>query len=83
MTTARSYTFDIYDENAKLIRRDIDTFAETVQAKRHAGKLCKQHGGPVDLAFDDDNRSWDEKYIATVEPSTHHTAGYLTMRLEA
>lgn len=82
MTTKRDYQFVIYDENADFIRTRVEPFAETVQAKRHAGKLCKRHGGPVDLAFAEGG-DWAARYISTAEPSPVHMSGYRTTRLDS
>lgn len=81
----RKYEFHAYHGGAfgeVAEKADVTThsYEETAQAKAYAGRLAKRVNGPVDVAFADE-RSWEERYISTANPSEHHAAGYRLERL--
>lgn len=70
----------IYDADAKYVRSEGGSFKSDSAAKGYAGRMSKNMGGPVDVAFLD-GRPWDERYITTAMPSEFHSTGYRFERL--
>ena len=71
------FEFHIYDENADLKDRECSDWQDVKAAKARAMRLAKKHGGPVDLAHDD-NRDWNDRYITSASAtflSAWHDAG--------
>lgn len=77
----RRYEFVIFDGDVRVVERQQHEFAETSQARGRAGKLAKQHGGRVDLAFVREGEAWEDRYITTAAPCEFNKSGFRFERL--
>ncbi len=75
---------DYSDEAAEPVVTHIDVSSDTA-ARARAGRLAKNNGGPVDLAYagPGGRASWPQRYITTAGQSEHHASGYYFERLES
>ena len=72
------FQFDIYNDNGGQIDVEFSDWQDLKAAKARAVRLAKKHGGPVDLAHDDDRKPWNDRYITTACAmflSAWHSAG--------
>lgn len=86
MRQTRQFEFRAYpgDENgATAVRPTIEVkdFEEKVNATSYGGRMAKRVNGPVDIAFAGDE-PWEDRYITTASPSSHHITGFRFERLE-